>query len=250
MPRFPPLRAACCDPAGLVLRRPNGTVLSGTTPHECCGPPGRTSRGTVSPERSRGLREPQCSPAGRSGTSLPDTPGCWSNPIREPDRPRGGRAGGPSGGVGALPPQRAGDRPRAVFRLPIRTGAWGRSPHIEENPRVGGWARAAQRARPGWGCGGRKPLTGDARSPSKACRPASVGPPHPRPNGVGPVTRMLLRDWSRTRRPVSTALPRGLRTSRERPCPGWYVWVVRSTPGVSCPRALTIRPSQDQPTGS
>ena len=79
-----------------------------------------------------------------------------------------------------------------VFRLPIRTGAWGQSPHIEENPRVGGWARAAQRARPGWGCGGHAPPTGDARSPSKACRPASVGPPHPHPLPQGARHPMVL----------------------------------------------------------
>ena len=35
--------------------------------------------------------------------------------------------------------------PRAA-PAPIRPGAWGRSPHREENPRVGGWARAARSA--------------------------------------------------------------------------------------------------------
>ncbi len=42
--------------AGLVPPRPNGTVLSGTTPHECCEPPRLTSRGSVYPQRSHGLQ--------------------------------------------------------------------------------------------------------------------------------------------------------------------------------------------------
>ena len=61
--------------------------------------------------------------------------------ARGPEGPRGcgpaadpaaAQPGAPGGGVGAQPPH-------------------------EENPRAGGWARAAQRAHPGWGCGGRSP---------------------------------------------------------------------------------------------
>ena len=51
----------------------------------------------------------------------------------------------------------------------------GAKPPQKENPRAGGWARAAQRARPGWGCGG--------RSPPQALAPwrAAPAPPHPLP---------------------------------------------------------------------
>ena len=97
-------------PGGLVLRRPNGTVLSGTTPQQCFGQPRRTSRGTVSPWRSEGLGARQCSPAGGSGTSLPDTPGCWSNPIRAGGEGSAARQRGemePPAPIGSAVPQRA-----------------------------------------------------------------------------------------------------------------------------------------------
>ena len=67
-------------------------------------------------------------------------------------------AAGPSGGVGAAPRQRRRAWPRAVSRLPVRAGAWGRSPHRKKiRGRVGGPERRAAHARPGWGCGGRSP---------------------------------------------------------------------------------------------
>ena len=81
----------------------------------------------------------------------------------------GGRRGVVPGGLrgspaGVLPPWRAAPAPphphplpqgaRGPEGLPVRVGAWGRSPHIKKvRGRVGG-PRAAQRARPGWGCGG------------------------------------------------------------------------------------------------
>ena len=102
--------------------------------------------------------------------------------------------GGPLGGVGAAPPQkehpRAGGRARAarsacssgmgvwgaqppagdarspsegagpplrVTRVGGPLGGVGAQPPQKEHPRAGGRARAAQRARPGWGCGGRSP---------------------------------------------------------------------------------------------
>ena len=67
-------------------------------------------------------RKGRPSPGGRTPAS-----GLWSGCD-----PAAAQPGAPGGGVGAQPPQK-------------------------ENPRAGGWARAAQRARPGWGCGGRSP---------------------------------------------------------------------------------------------
>ena len=64
----------------------------------------------------------------------------------------------------------------AARRSPaLRVGAWGRSPHIKKvRGRVGG-PRAAQRARPGWGRGGR------------------LSPPHARRYPAGPPTGDALR---------------------------------------------------------
>ena len=68
-PNSPPARQPAPSSFDRWIRA-NGTVLAGTTPQECCGQPRCTSRGTVSPWRSKGLGARQCSPAGGSGTSL------------------------------------------------------------------------------------------------------------------------------------------------------------------------------------
>ena len=165
--------ASCCllRPAGLVLRRPNGTVLAGTTPQQCCGQPGRTSRGTVSPWRSEGLGGPQCSPAGGSRTSLPDTPGCWSNPIRGPEHPRNGSFAevsiAPRGNRTAL----AG---RAAARRPLTPALSREGLGSQRALRRPGPARATRRAAAGRSARVRRRSRGCARSRPRHARSQSV----------------------------------------------------------------------------
>lgn len=60
------------------------SVLSGTTPHECCGPPRRTSRGSVYRQRSKAAGKNQSSPAGRvQNQSAKELSGDRSDPIRD-----------------------------------------------------------------------------------------------------------------------------------------------------------------------
>ena len=68
----------------------------------------------------------------------------------------GAAPGAPGGGVGAQPPQK-------------------------ESPRAGGWATSGAARSSGMGVWGAQPPAGDARSPSRAGRPAGGGPPHPHP---------------------------------------------------------------------
>ena len=94
-----------------------------------------------------------CRPAGAGPPPMPrmdsgfrrnDGKGCagalgaWCSPI---DRSIGA---GPEGAI----------RRRRHLPGAPGTGGVGAQPPHRRNPRAGGWARAAQRARPGWGCGG------------------------------------------------------------------------------------------------
>ena len=175
--------------------------------------PAALSRGSRLASLARGSGGSSGKPLAHSGVSLPEGDSGHRSALRSP-----------------LPWR---ERVRVRGTPEVTPGVPVRSPRAR-----GSDAAAHRRSRISGPCTRATPATvfADHRMPSLAAPPR--GAPHPHPNGVGPVTRMLLRDWSRTRRPVSTALPRGLRTSRERPCPGWYVRVVRSTAGVSCPRAL------------
>ena len=175
--------------------------------------PAALSRGSRLASLARGSGGSSGKPLAHSGVSLPEGDSGHRSALRSP-----------------LPWR---ERVRVRGTPEVTPGVPVRSPRAQASD-----AAAHRRSRISGPCTRATPATvfADHRMPSLAAPPR--GAPHPHPNGVGPVTRMLLRDWSRTRRPVSTALPRGLRTSRERPCPGWYVRVVRSTAGVSCPRAL------------
>ena len=82
-------------------------------------------------------------------------------------------------------------RPRGSCVAPADPdGGVGAKPPHKENPRVGGWARAAQRARPGWGCGG--------RSPPQDTRARPIVPPSP----LAPPSKATAHAGPRQQRPT------------------------------------------------
>ena len=108
-----------------------------------------TGRGTTSSARSA----PGCAPhSARTRWSPPTTcartsrsRACRScSTTSETDAPPRAERGGPPA-TGASLPGKGGP---SALRIPDRAGAWGRSPHMKENPRAGGRARAAPRGIP------------------------------------------------------------------------------------------------------
>ena len=96
------------------------------------------------------------------------------------------------GGVGGAAPRRRYALASRRRRVRRPGGGVGRSPHMKENPRVGGWARAARSVgSSGMGVWGAQPPAGDTRSPSRRRRVRRPGggvgaqPPHERKSEGG-----------------------------------------------------------------
>ena len=93
------------------------------------------------------------------------------------------QAGGCAGWAAGCPRRRSASglwaRGEGAPSAPPGGGVGAQPPH-KESPRAGGWATSRAARSSGMGRGGAAPA-GGARSPSKACRPAGAGPPHPQP---------------------------------------------------------------------
>ena len=187
----------------------------------------------AAPPSARDARSLRCSAGPPRAAPAPVRPGAWgrsphhkklsgrvggerraarAHPIR-----RSGRLHAVGGGISTLVETRQCGRPRcaldAVRALPhsgsaegepgsLPAGAWGRSPHGEENPRTGGWAEPpcevalASTARPGALVRAAMPRRrrGSARSSGRPCRRsrgrsaggAPAGSPRHRESGAPP----------------------------------------------------------------
>ncbi len=179
-PSPPPLPQGARGPAsevGGAIRSGGGAARRSVWGRGGAAPTSRKSEGgwvgQSGAARSSGMGVWGAQPPAGDARAAPAPPHPHPLPqgARGPDGPRG--LGARSGGLRPLPLTptlsrkgrggrtalgRWGRDPIRRRRSPaLRVGAWGRSPHMKESPRAGGWARAAQRAHPGWGCGGRSP---------------------------------------------------------------------------------------------
>ena len=80
-------------------------------------------------------------------------------------------------------PAFAGMTERGALRLPIPTGAWGRSPHMERNPRAGGWATSRAARSSGMGAWGAQPPAGRRARALEGLLAGGRGTPSDAPDG-------------------------------------------------------------------
>ena len=211
-PPTPPSRTSVrCAPLWPTHPPSDFSFMWGLRPH--------APAGSAAPPRLRGLLPPRPEGEGGEGRGAPG-PAIEGSPVPSP-----------------LDARRSRTALGAVFRLPIRWGWGGRSPRRKKNEgRVGGPSRA-QRARPGWGCGGparypRVPIEAAPRTRRSGCRgaktrrrsdrgvrlhPAALAP-------GGPLTSRPLPQGDESAGPPSKrefrqGLPRS-RLSSGSPCPG------------------------------